>query len=299
MDSIMHLKGLGVALVTPFNDRGAVDQSALEQLVDKLLVSGVDYLVVLGTTAETAVLSTKEKERIKSIVVSVNSRRVPLVLGLGSNDTRKLCNEIKKVNANDFEAILYVTPYYNKPTQQGLIAHYRAVSDATEMPLILYNVPSRTGVNLELNTLLELASTSSNIIGIKEACGDVNQINKLIANAPKGFEVVSGDDMTALESILRGASGVISVIGQALPEQTIAAVAAALSRDKQQTKFYHELLLPLVKLLFDEGNPAGIKALLALNTNTGIKVRLPLVEATVNLRQRIKEEMDILKALTV
>ncbi len=295
----MHLKGLGVALVTPFNDRGAVDQSALEQLVDKLLVSGVDYLVVLGTTAETAVLSTKEKERIKSIVVSVNSRRVPLVLGLGSNDTRKLCNEIKKVNANDFEAILSVTPYYNKPTQQGLIAHYRAVSDATEMPLILYNVPSRTGVNLELNTLLELASTSSNIIGIKEACGDVNQINKLIANAPKGFEVVSGDDMTALESILRGASGVISVIGQALPEQTIAAVAAALSRDKQQTKFYHELLLPLVKLLFDEGNPAGIKALLALNTNTGIKVRLPLVEATVNLRQRIKEEMDILKALTV
>ena len=299
MDSIMHLKGLGVALVTPFNDRGAVDQSALEQLVDKLLVSGVDYLVVLGTTAETAVLSTKEKERIKSIVVSVNSRRVPLVLGLGSNDTRKLCNEIKKVNANDFEAILSVTPYYNKPTQQGLIAHYRAVSDATEMPLILYNVPSRTGVNLELNTLLELASTSSNIIGIKEACGDVNQINKLIANAPKGFEVVSGDDMTALESILRGASGVISVIGQPLPEQTIAAVAAALSRDKQQTKFYHELLLPLVKLLFDEGNPAGIKALLALNTNTGIKVRLPLVEATVNLRQRIKEEMDILKALTV
>ena len=299
MDSIMHLKGLGVALVTPFNDRGAVDQSALEQLVDKLLVSGVDYLVVLGTTAETAVLSTKEKERIKSIVVSVNSRRVPLVLGLGSNDTRKLCNEIKKVNANDFEAILSVTPYYNKPTQQGLIAHYRAVSDATEMPLILYNVPSRTGVNLELNTLLELASTSSNIIGIKEACGDVNQINKLIANAPKGFEVVSGDDMTALESILRGASGVISVIGQALPEQTIAAVAAALSRDKQQTKFYHELLLPLVKLLFDEGNPPGIKALLALNTNTGIKVRLPLVEATVNLRQRIKEEMDILKALTV
>ena len=299
MDSIMHLKGLGVALVTPFNDRGAVDQSALEQLVDKLLVSGVDYLVVLGTTAETAVLSTKEKERIKSIVVSVNSRRVPLVLGLGSNDTRKLCNEIKKVNANDFEAILSVTPYYNKPTQQGLIAHYRAVSDATEMPLILYNVPSRTGVNLELNTLLELASTSSNIIGIKEACGDVNQINKLIANAPKGFEVVSGDDMTALESILRGASGVISVIGQALPEQTIAAVAAALSRDKQQTKFYHELLLPLVKLLFDEGNPAGIKALLALNTNTCIKVRLPLVEATVNLRQRIKEEMDILKALTV
>ena len=255
--------------------------------------------MVLGTTAETAVLSTKEKERIKSIVVSVNSRRVPLVLGLGSNDTRKLCNEIKKVNANDFEAILSVTPYYNKPTQQGLIAHYRAVSDATEMPLILYNVPSRTGVNLELNTLLELASTSSNIIGIKEACGDVNQINKLIANAPKGFEVVSGDDMTALESILRGASGVISVIGQALPEQTIAAVAAALSRDKQQTKFYHELLLPLVKLLFDEGNPAGIKALLALNTNTGIKVRLPLVEATVNLRQRIKEEMDILKALTV
>ena len=122
MDSIMHLKGLGVALVTPFNDRGAVDQSALEQLVDKLLVSGVDYLVVLGTTAETAVLSTKEKERIKSIVVSVNSRRVPLVLGLGSNDTRKLCNEIKKVNANDFEAILSVTPYYNKPTQQGLIA---------------------------------------------------------------------------------------------------------------------------------------------------------------------------------
>lgn len=295
----MHLKGLGVALVTPFNNQGAINLSALEQLVDNLLISGVDYLVVLGTTAETAVLSAKEKERIKSIVVSVNSRRVPLVLGLGSNDTRKLCKEIKKVNANDFEAILSVTPYYNKPTQQGLIAHYRAVSDATEMPLILYNVPSRTGVNLELNTTLELASTSSNIIGIKEACGDLNQIGKLIANAPKGFEVVSGDDMTALESILRGASGVISVIGQALPEQTIAAVAAALSRDEQQTKFYHESLLPLVKLLFAEGNPAGIKALLALNSNTGIKVRLPLVEATVNLRQRIKEEMDILIALTV
>jgi 4-hydroxy-tetrahydrodipicolinate synthase len=299
MDPIMRLKGLGVALVTPFNDQGAVDQSALEQLVDKLLVSGVNYLVALGTTAETAVLTTKEKERIKSIVVSVNSRRAPLVLGLGSNDTRKLCKEIKKVNANDFEAILSVTPYYNKPTQQGLFAHYRAVSAVTEIPLILYNVPSRTGVNLELNTTLELASTSTNIIGIKEACGDLNQIDKLIANAPKGFEVVSGDDITALESILRGASGVISVIGQALPEQTLAAVAAALSKDENQTKVYHELLLPIVNLLFDEGNPAGIKALLALNSNTGIKVRLPLVEATVNLRQRIKEEMDILKALTI
>ncbi len=295
----MRLRGLGVALVTPFNDQGAVDQSALEQLVDKLLVSGVNYLVVLGTTAETAVLTAKEKERIKSIVVSVNSRKVPLVLGLGSNDTRKLCKEIKKVNTNDFEAILSVTPYYNKPTQQGLYAHYKAVSDTTELPLILYNVPSRTGVNLELNTTLELASTSSNIIGIKEACGDLNQIDKLIANAPKDFEVVSGDDMTALESILRGASGVISVIGQALPEQTIAAVAAAMSRDEQQTKFHHELLLPLVKLLFEEGNPAGIKALLSLNSYTGIKVRLPLVEATPNIRQRIKEEMDILKALTV
>ena len=227
----MQLNGLGVALITPFDQEGNLDLFALEDLVDSLIVSGVNYLVVLGTTAESSVLSQEEKERVKASVIAANAKRVPLILGLGSNDTRALCGAIKAVNANDFDALLSVTPYYNKPTQRGLLAHYKALSQVSELPIVLYNVPSRTGVNLLPETTLELAASSDIFIGIKEACGDRHQIGQLIEHAPKGFEVVSGDDLTAVESILMGASGVISVVGQALPTHTLAAVTAALKKE--------------------------------------------------------------------
>jgi 4-hydroxy-tetrahydrodipicolinate synthase len=295
----MQLNGLGVALITPFDQEGNLDLFALEELVDSLIVSGVNYLVVLGTTAESSVLSQEEKERVKASVIAANAKRVPLILGLGSNDTRALCGAIKAVNANDFDALLSVTPYYNKPTQRGLLAHYKALSQVSELPIVLYNVPSRTGVNLLPETTLELAASSDIFIGIKEACGDRHQIGQLIEHAPKGFEVVSGDDLTAVESILMGASGVISVVGQALPTHTLAAVTAALKKEQALALALNASMTTLVQLLFEEGNPAGVKALMSLTSDITSTVRLPLVDASKDLQTRIAQELDILKAITV
>lgn len=295
----MQLRGLGVALITPFDRYGALDLNGLERLVDFQIQSGVDYLVVLGTTAETPVLSKAEQDEVQAAIISANGNRVPLVLGVGSNDTRALCESVKKVDANRFDAILSVTPYYNKPSQKGLKAHYQAIAQVTALPIILYNVPSRTGVNLLPSTVVELASSDSAFIGIKEACGDAAQIADLLHQVPSGFEVVSGDDLTAIDSILMGASGVISVIGQALPERTLNAVSAALSQNRELATSIQQSLTPLIELIFEEGNPVGVKALLAKQTELTSVVRLPLVEASSSLQDRIAHELNILNAITV
>ena len=294
----MNLNGLGVALITPFTQQDEIDELALSQLTDRVINEGVDYIVALGTTAETPTLTAEEKQRVLSIVAEANGKRVPLVLGMGSNATKSLCTELQQLEASRFDAILSVTPFYNKPSQQGLIAHYAEVASASPLPVILYNVPSRTGVNMTPETVLELAHSSSQIIGIKEACGDYAQIDAITQHAPDGFSVLSGDDATAIPSILNGASGVISVIGQGMIDHTVAAVKLALQKDETALSLHHSLL-PMIDLIFEQGNPAGIKALLSMQNDLLPNVRLPLLPATSDLAARIGEELQKLRSITV
>lgn len=294
----MNLNGLGVALITPFTQQDEIDELALSQLTDRVINEGVDYIVALGTTAETPTLTAKEKQRVLSIVTEANEKRVPLVLGMGSNATKSLCAELKQLDALRFDAILSVTPYYNKPSQQGLVAHYTDVALASPLPVILYNVPSRTGVNMTSQTVLELAYSFSQIIGIKEACGDYAQIDALTKHAPEGFSVLSGDDSTAIPSILNGANGVISVIGQGMTDYTVAAVKLALQKDEAALGLHHAIL-PMIDLIFEQGNPTGIKALLSKQSDLLPNVRLPLVPATSDLALRIGAELQKLRSITV
>ena len=213
------LQGTGVALVTPFKADGEVDVAALERLVHFQVENGTDYLVVLGTTAETPTLSTEEKELVKKTVRRANNGRLPMVLGVGGNHTQAIVEQVRGVSAQDYAAILSVTPYYNKPSQEGLYQHYKAVAAATELPILLYNVPSRTGVNMDYRTTLRLAQEVPNIIGVKEASGNIVQIMHLLQGRPEGFLVISGDDATALPTVLLGGDGTISVLGQAFPKR--------------------------------------------------------------------------------
>lgn len=294
----MNLNGLGVALVTPFTQQDEIDELALSQLTERVINEGVDYIVALGTTAETPTLSDEEKKRVLSIVYEANGKRVPLVLGMGSNVTKSLCAELKKIDTRRFDAVLSVTPFYNKPSQRGLIAHYTEVASASPLPVILYNVPSRTGVNMTPETVLELAHSTSQIIGIKEACGDYAQIDALTLHAPDGFSVLSGDDATAIPSILNGANGVISVVGQGMIDHTATAVKLALQKNEDALGLHHALL-PMIDLIFEQGNPSGIKALLSKQSDILPNVRLPLIPATSDLVARIGEELQKLRSITV
>lgn len=294
----MNLNGLGVALVTPFTQQDEIDELALSQLTERVINEGVDYIVALGTTAETPTLSDEEKKRVLSIVSEANGKRVPLVLGMGSNVTKSLCVELKKIDTRRFDAVLSVTPFYNKPSQRGLIAHYTEVASASPLPVILYNVPSRTGVNMTPETVLELAHSTSQIIGIKEACGDYAQIDALTLHAPDGFSVLSGDDATAIPSILNGANGVISVVGQGMIDHTVTAVKLALQKNEDALGLHHALL-PMIDLIFEQGNPSGIKALLSKQSDILPNVRLPLIPATSDLVARIGEELQKLRSITV
>ena len=294
----MNLNGLGVALITPFTQQDEIDELALSQLTDRVINEGVDYIVALGTTAETPTLTPEEKKRVLSIVAEANGKRVPLVLGMGSNATKSLCAELREVDVRRFDAVLSVTPFYNKPSQQGLIAHYTEVASASPLPVILYNVPSRTGVNMTPETVLELAHSTSQIIGIKEAFGDYAQIDALTLHAPDGFSVLSGDDATAIPSILNGANGVISVIGQGMTDHTVTAVKLALQKNEDALGIHHALL-PMIDLIFEQGNPSGIKALLSKQSDILPNVRLPLLPATSDLVARIGEELQKLRSITV
>lgn len=291
------LKGssTGVAVITPFNEDGTVDFISLSSTINFLIQNGIDFLVALGTTGESVTLKPEEKEAIFATFVKVVDGRVPLVMGLGGNNTQGLVEELIAVDTTGYDAILSVTPYYNRPTQEGLYRHYMALDNVTKIPLILYNVPSRTGVNMTAQTTLRLAQNAKNIIGVKEASGDLSQGLDIITHAPKGFLVFSGDDETAISLTLLGGSGVISVAAGGFPKTFCAGINAALEKDELTAKRIANQLLPVIELLFKEGNPAGIKAVSKLKNLTNDTVRLPLVKASEELTAALKpfvEQLD-------
>ena len=284
---MLSLIGTGVALVTPFKKDFSVDVDALKVIVNFQIDNGIDYLVVLGTTAESATLSKIEKELIIKTVVDANKGRLPLVLGVGSNNTQEVVQELKSGNFSDFVALLSVSPYYNKPTQEGIYQHFKAISEASPLPIILYNVPGRTASNMLPSTIIRLATDFKNIIAVKEAAGDIVQAMKLIKDKPKDFLVISGDDMITLPMILAGGSGVISVIAEGFPKQFSEMVHLGLNKRVEEAYKLHYLLMDCIDLIFEQGNPAGIKEVfysLGLSENT---VRLPLVNTDTDLANRI------------
>ncbi len=285
--------GTGVALVTPFRSDLSVDVQALSAIVNHVIDGGVEYLVVLGTTAESATLSKEEKQLVKQTIIKANRGRLPLVLGVGGNNTAEITKELQREDFSGFDAILSVSPYYNKPTQEGIYRHFKAVAESAPLPIILYNVPGRTSSNMLPETVIRLANDFENIIGIKEAAGDIVQAMKLIKNKPKEFLVISGDDMLTLPMVLAGGAGVISVIGQGLPKEFSAMVRHGLRGDLDQANHLHFQLMDIIELIFEQGNPAGIKALFEYLELCSDVVRLPLVEATADLKQRIGNYMSV------
>jgi 4-hydroxy-tetrahydrodipicolinate synthase len=281
--------GTGVALVTPFKKDFSVDVEALTKIVNYVIDGGVEYLVVLGTTAETATLSNDEKELVIATIVQANAGRLPLVLGVGGNNTLKVVEELKTRDFSNFSAILSVSPYYNKPTQEGIYQHFKAVAEASPIPVIVYNVPGRTASNMLPTTVIRLAKDFKNIIGIKEAAGDIVQAMKLIQNKPEGFLVISGDDMITLPMVLAGGAGVISVIGEGFPKEFSEMVRLGLQRKVDEAYQLHYLLADSIDMIFEQGNPGGIKEVfksLGLSDNT---VRLPLVNVNEDLASRLNQ----------
>lgn len=285
---MQSLIGTGVALVTPFKKDFSVDTESLKNIVNFQVDNGIDYLVILGTTAENATLSQDEKELVITTIITANNGRLPLVLGVGGNNTNELIAELKTRDFRDFVAILSVSPYYNKPTQEGIYQHFKAISEASPLPIILYNVPSRTGSNMLPSTIVRLAKEFKNIIAIKEAAGDIIQAMKIIQDKPTGFLVISGDDMLTLPMVLAGGSGVISVIAEGFPKQISEMVRLGLNREVDKAYAIHYLFAEGIDLIFEQGNPAGIKEVfksLGLSENS---VRLPLVKADQDLALRIQ-----------
>ncbi len=286
---MQSLIGTGVALVTPFKKDFSVDVEALKSIVNFQVDNGIDYLVVLGTTAETATLSKDEKELVIKTIVEANKGRLPLVLGVGSNNTHEVVAELKSRDFADFVAILSVSPYYNKPTQEGIYQHFKAIAEASPIPVILYNVPGRTASNMLPSTIIRLANDFKNIVAVKEAAGDIVQAMKLIQGKPKDFLVISGDDMITLPMVLAGGSGVISVIAEGFPKQFSEMVHLGLNKRVEEAYKLHYLLADSIDMIFEQGNPAGIKEVfksLGLSDNT---VRLPLVNADENLATRLHD----------
>lgn len=286
---MQSLIGTGVALITPFKKDSTVDVDALKRIVNFQIDNGIDYLVILGTTAENATLSQDEKEVVIETIISANKGRLPLVLGVGGNNTSEVVAELKSRNLTAFVAILSVSPYYNKPTQEGIYQHFKHISESSPIPIILYNVPGRTSSNMLPSTVIRLAKDFKNIVAIKEAAGDIVQAMKLIQCKPKDFHVISGDDMITLPMILAGGSGVISVIGEGFPKQFSEMVHLGLNKKVTQAFELHYLLADCIDMIFEQGNPAGIKEIfkaLGLSENT---VRLPLVNVDDNLAKRLQE----------
>ena len=282
-----QFRGTGVALITPFTSKDKIDFEALEKLVHYQVDNGVDYLVVLGTTGETATLSKEEKDQIKAKVLEANDGRLPVVLGLGGNNTQSLVAQLEQDNFEGFSAILSVSPYYNKPSQEGIYQHYKMIAAASPLPVILYNVPPRTGSNIMPETVMRLAHDCKNIIGIKEAAGDFEQVLELIRNKPVDFLVISGEDKLALPLVLAGGAGVISVIGQGLPAAFSEMIRLGQRSASNEAFDMYYKLSESIDLIFSEGNPAGIKSLLNSLGISETFVRLPLVPATQELQQKI------------
>ena len=274
-----RLKGMGVALITPFKEDGSVDYDALLRLVDYQLENGTDFLCVLGTTAGTPTLTKEEKEKVKRTIIDRVDGRLPILLGVGSNSTQAVVDSVKNDDMTGVDALLVVVPYYNKPSQEGIYQHYKAVAEATELPIVLYNVPGRTGVNMTAETTLRLANDFENIVAIKEASGNIAQMDEIIKNKPEGFDVISGDDGITFPLITLGAVGVISVLGNAFPREFSRMTQLALEGDYANALPIHHKFAEMCNLLFVDGNPAGVKAMLGIMGMIENKLRLPLVPA--------------------
>lgn len=282
------LTGMGVALITPFKEDESIDFNALGRLVDYQIKCGIDYLVVLGTTAETATLTEDEKKQVTAYIINRVKNRVPIVLGIGGNCTRAVVEELKTKDFTGVDAILSVTPYYNKPSQEGIYQHYKAIAEATTLPIVLYNVPGRTGVNMTCETTLRLARDFENIVAVKEASGNISQMDEIIKNKPKDFMVISGDDGITFPLITLGAVGVISVIGNAFPKEFSRMVRLALQGDYQNALEIHHRFTELFNLLFVDGNPAGVKCMLNAMGFIENKLRLPLVPTRITTYEQIR-----------
>lgn len=289
MKKINIFKGIGVALVTPFLESGDVDIDSLRTLVNGVIAEGVDFLCVLGTTAETPCLSSEERKLVMEVVAEENKGRIPLLLGCGGNDTREVCRFLRTTNLDAYQGVLIVTPYYNRPSQEGLFQHYKAIADASPLPIVLYNVPTRTGVNLQPQTTLRIAETCNNVVAIKEASGNLEQIGEILKNAPLGFEVLSGDDSLTMEMIRMGAVGVISVIGNACIHDFTNLVHFSINADFPKAESLQEKLQDMYKLLAVDGNPSGIKSLLSEQGKIQNILRLPLVPARAETQKKIHQ----------
>ncbi|WP_315348714.1 4-hydroxy-tetrahydrodipicolinate synthase [Hoylesella saccharolytica] len=289
-------KGLGIALVTPFKQDGTIDYDALKRLVEYQTDNGADFLCILGTTSEAPCLDRDEKEEIKRFVVDLNRGRLPILMGCGGNNTRAVIQELKSIDLQGIDGILSVCPYYNKPSQEGLYQHFRQIAENSALPLVLYNVPGRTGINMQAETTVRLANDCANIIAIKEAAGSLEQVDEIIKNKPEHFEVLSGDDALAFPMIASGASGVISVIGNALPKEFSRMIRLEFNGEYEPARKIHHRFTELYSLLFVDGNPAGVKALLHEMGFIENELRLPLVPtrvATVQKMAAILKELRI------
>ena len=282
------LQGTGVALVTPFHKQGNIDFTAFGNLIEHTISGGVDYLLCLGTTSEYPTLSKQEKMAIVEYTIEKVENRVPIVLGMGGNDTRSLVDEIRKTDFSSIAAILSVAPYYNKPNQKGLYTHFKAVAEASDVPVILYNVPGRCGVNISAETCVQLATDFPNIIGIKEASGNISQCMDILMNKPQGFTVVSGEYSLVLPLMALGMQGVISVTANAFPKQMSELVSHCLKSNMKKARAVHEKLLPFSKAIFEEGNPVGIKAALEIMNIASSNLRQPLVKASKPLQTKLQ-----------
>lgn len=286
------LRGMGVALITPFREDDSIDFDALVRMVDYLLQNNADFLCVLGTTAETPTLTEEEKKLVKRTVVERVNGRIPILLGVGGNDTRSLVHQLRTDDFTGIDAILSVVPYYNKPSQEGIYQHYKAIAEATALPIVLYNVPGRTGVNMTAETTLRLARDFKNVIAIKEASGDIAQMDDIIKNKPSHFDVISGDDGITFPLITLGAVGVISVIGNAFPREFSRMTRLALQGDFQNALLIHHRFTELFKLLFVDGNPAGVKSMLNAMGMIENKLRLPLVPTRITTFEAIRKVLS-------
>lgn len=286
---------MGVALITPFKEDGSVDYDSLLRLVEYQVQNGIDFLCVLGTTAETPTLTAEEKRKIKSLVIERVNGRVPILLGVGSNCTQTVIDTIKNDDMTGVDALLIAVPYYNKPSQEGIYQHYKAIAQSTKLPIVLYNVPGRTGVNMTASTTLRLAHDFDNIVAIKEASGDISQMDEIIKKKPENFDVISGDDGITFPLITLGAVGVISVIGNAFPREFSRMTRLALAGDYNSALTIHHQFTELFKLLFVDGNPAGVKAMLSMMGMIENKLRLPLVPTRITTYEEMRKVLEGLK----
>ena len=284
-----NFKGTGVAIVTPFNNKSKIDTKGLKKLVNHLITGNIDYIVALGTTGEAATLSKDEKKEVVNLIVEYSNGKVPVVLGLGGNNTAEVCNDFKHYDFANLSAILSVSPFYNKPNQKGIVEHYKHISNSSPVPIILYNVPSRTGSNVSAETTLELAETFKNIRAIKEASGNMEQCMRIIANKPKNFELVSGDDNLTFPLMACGAGGVISVAAMVYPDKFSTMINYCLNGEFEKALKLHYQIMPVTDLLFADGNPGGVKAALSILGVCEPHVRLPLFAPSKNVVESLKK----------